>query len=109
MEPTASHPLGTVRAWAAADHATRLEEVRRSSPYHGAVTRRAETSEAAQQVRAILAAVDRGELAVSPIGLQVVRRLEGAAVALEAVSSSPSRLSRGGGTRNQPGQRKSNA
>jgi hypothetical protein len=52
---------------------------------------RAEREQAADLLRGVLAAVDRGDLAADgPAGAGVVRRLEGALLALEAVDGSPS-------------------
>jgi hypothetical protein len=45
----------------------------------------ADRQEAATMLRALLAAVDRGEVSADgPVGVTVVRRLEGALLALEA-------------------------
>lgn len=47
---------------------------------------RADRQEAAAMLRAVLAAVDRGEVAADgPVGVALVRRLQGALLALDAL------------------------
>lgn len=56
----------------------------------GAVPSREVESEAAETIRAVLAAIEAGELtADTPRAVALVRRLEGALVALEQVAKQP--------------------
>lgn len=57
------------------------------SSVQNGVVRRADIAEAAALLRRLLEAVDRGELdATTPSAKALVRRMEGAAVALEAAT-----------------------